>query len=94
LGWRDGASGSATVADLFGPSVAGWMITLILVSPGFGFAHSYQDITGIVENFIAGLLLGALYLASGRNLMVPIVAHGITDTVDFLIIYCGHYPGM
>jgi len=47
-----------------------------------------------VENFIAGLLLGALYLASGRNLMVPIVAHGITDTVDFLIIYSGHYPGM
>ena len=42
----------------------------------------------------AGLLLGGLYLASGRNLMVPIIAHGVTDTVDLLIIYSGHYPGM
>jgi membrane protease YdiL (CAAX protease family) len=82
------------VADLFGRSAAGWTITLILVSAAFGLAHSYQDITGVVENFIAGLLLGGLYLASGRNLMVPIIAHGITDTVDLLIIYSEHYPGM
>jgi uncharacterized protein len=82
------------VADLFGRSKAGWAVTLILVGAAFGLAHSYQDVTGIVENFVAGLLLGGLYVASGRNLMVPIIAHGITDTVDFLIIYSGHYPGM
>jgi membrane protease YdiL (CAAX protease family) len=82
------------VADLFGRSVVGWMITLILVSAAFALAHSYQEVTGMVENFIAGLLLGGLYFASGRNLLVPIIAHGITDTVDFLIIYSGHYPGM
>jgi membrane protease YdiL (CAAX protease family) len=82
------------VADLFGRSVVGWTITLILVSAAFGLAHSNQDVTGIVENLIAGLLLGGVYLASGRNLMVPIIAHGITDTADFLIIYSGHYPGM
>ncbi len=82
------------VADLFGRRVAGWAVTLIAVSAAFGLAHSYQDVTGIVENFIDGALLGILYLASGRNLLVPIVAHGITDSVDFLIIYSGHYPGM
>lgn len=82
------------VADLFGRSVVGWTITLLLVSAAFGLAHSNQDITGVVENFLNALLLGGAYLASGRNLMVPIIAHGITDTADFLIIYSGHYPGM
>jgi len=24
----------------------------------------------------------------------PIVAHGVTDTTDFLIIFSGHYPGL
>jgi membrane protease YdiL (CAAX protease family) len=39
-------------------------------------------------------LLGGLYLATGRNLTVPIVAHGITDTIDFVLIFLGLYPGM
>ena len=38
--------------------------------------------------------LGILYLGSGGNLWVPIVAHGVTDTLDSLIIFTGHYPGM
>ena len=32
-----------------------------------------------------GCLLGLLYLTCGRNLWAPIIAHGITDTVD---MYC------
>jgi membrane protease YdiL (CAAX protease family) len=55
---------------------------------------SAADATGIVENFIDGALLGILYLGSGCNLWVPIVAHGVTDTLDSLIIFTGHYPGM
>jgi membrane protease YdiL (CAAX protease family) len=82
------------VADLFGRSAVGWTVTLVLVSAVFGLAHSYQDVTGIIENFIDGALLGIVYLASGRNLFAPIVAHGITDSVDCLLIYSGHYPGM
>lgn len=82
------------VADLAGHGAGGWAASLVLVSVAFGLAHSYQDITGIVENVIAGALLGVLYLATGRRLIVPIVAHGFADTVDFLIIYSGHYPGM
>ncbi|HSP05701.1 MAG TPA: type II CAAX endopeptidase family protein, partial [Acidobacteriota bacterium] len=82
------------VTDLAGRGAGGWAASLILVSAAFGLAHSYQDITGIVENMIAGVLLGILYLAGGRRLIVPIIAHGIVDSVDFLIIYSGHYPGM
>jgi membrane protease YdiL (CAAX protease family) len=82
------------VADLVGRSKAGWTVSLVLVSATFGLAHFQQGLTGVVENSIAGVFLGLLYLASGRNLIVPIIAHGFGDTVDFLIIYSGHYPGM
>jgi uncharacterized protein len=41
-----------------------------------------------------GLLLGVIYLRTGRNLSVGIVAHGVSDTVDFLLIFLGKYPGL
>jgi membrane protease YdiL (CAAX protease family) len=72
----------------------GWIVALVLVSALFGFGHLDQGITGQVENAIDGLLLGVLYLACGRNLWVPIIAHGITDTVDITLLFMGRYPGM
>jgi uncharacterized protein len=48
----------------------------------------------VSENFVDGIILGALYLKCGRKLAVPIVAHGVTDTVDFLLIFFHHYPGL
>jgi membrane protease YdiL (CAAX protease family) len=35
-----------------------------------------------------------LYLATGRNLSAPVIAHGIQDTIDFLLLFLGKYPGM
>jgi uncharacterized protein len=81
------------VADLLGRSRLGWAISIGIVSVMFGLAHSYQDWTGIIENSIDGALLALLYIACGRNLIAPIVAHGVTDTVDSLIIFSGNYPG-
>jgi membrane protease YdiL (CAAX protease family) len=60
----------------------------------FGISHFQQGPTGIAENFLDGVILGALYLVCGRRLAVPIVAHGITDTLDFLLIFLHRYPGM
>jgi membrane protease YdiL (CAAX protease family) len=82
------------VADLLGRSRLGWAISIGIVSVVFGLAHSYQDWTGIIENSIDGALLALLYIACSRNLIAPIVAHGVTDTVDSLIIFSGNYPGM
>ena len=48
----------------------------------------------MLENIWDGLLLGAVYLASGRNLTAVIITHGVTDTVDLLLMYGGKYPGM
>ncbi len=41
-----------------------------------------------------GVVLGLFYLGTGCNLSVPIVAHGIADTVDLRLIFLGKQPGM
>ncbi len=40
----------------------------------FGCAHIDQGRTGMTEKTLSGLLLGLLYLASGRNLGMPMIA--------------------
>jgi membrane protease YdiL (CAAX protease family) len=82
------------VADLIENRRIAWGASLVLVSVLFGFAHLYQGRTGVLDEGLMGLLLGALYLGCGRSLAVPIIAHGVQDTVDLLLIYLGKYPGM
>jgi membrane protease YdiL (CAAX protease family) len=41
-----------------------------------------------------GIILGLIYLASRRNLTGVIVAHGVADTVDALLFFIAHYPGI
>jgi CAAX protease family protein len=74
------------------PKIA-WTISLVVVSFTFGLGHIDQGITGQVENMIDGLLLGVIFLATGCNLWAAIIAHGVTDTVDLLLMYLGKYPG-
>jgi membrane protease YdiL (CAAX protease family) len=82
------------IADLLNRTRAAWIISLIAVHVAFGAAHAYQGWTGILDEGLAGLLLGVIYLRNGRNLAVPIIAHGLTDTMDLLLIFLGKYPGM
>jgi len=82
------------VAGLFGNTRAAWALSAFVVSAAFGCAHANQGFSGIVQEAFSGLLLAALYLASGRNLAVPIIAHGVTDTIDVLLIFTGLYPGL
>lgn len=82
------------MADLFNHTRKAWIISLIAVHLGFGLAHAYQGITGVLDEGLMGLLLGVAYLRTGRHLAVPIIAHGVTDTIDCLLIFLGKYPGM
>jgi membrane protease YdiL (CAAX protease family) len=81
------------VAEIFGASKNAWIVAALLVILLFGFAHFHQGPTGVTENIIDGAILAALYFGTGRNLWAPIIAHGIQDTVDVLLIYLGWYPG-
>jgi membrane protease YdiL (CAAX protease family) len=82
------------VADLGKNKRLAWIVSLVAVNMVFGFAHAYQRITGIIDECLIGVLLGLFYLGTGCNLSVPIVAHGIADTVDLRLIFLGKYNGM
>jgi len=82
------------VADLGRGTSTGWIVSLFLISTLFGFAHYQQGLTGIIEEGSDGLILGLMYLASRRNLAIPIVAHGVCDTIDIALLFLGKYPGL
>lgn len=82
------------IADLVGSSPMGWAISVTLVSALFGIVHLYQGASGMIAITLTGLLLGGLYLATGRNLWLPIIVHGVNDTLGFLLIFLGKYPGL
>jgi uncharacterized protein len=82
------------IASLLGRTALGWGVALFVGSFVFGLSHFQQGVTGVSENFIDGLILGALYWRLGGNLAVPIVAHGVTDTVDFVLLFLHQYPGL
>jgi membrane protease YdiL (CAAX protease family) len=79
---------------VLGGGALAWIAALVVVNAGFGLAHLYQGVSGVVETTWAGLLLGALYLATGRNLLAPMIAHFVSNTIDFTLIYLGLYPGV
>ena len=82
------------IADLCRGTRTAWIVSLCLISALFGLSHYQQGITGIVEEGSDGLILGLMYLASGRNLAIPIVAHGVCDTIDIALLFLGKYPGL
>lgn len=80
--------------DLFGQSRIGIIAAVAAMTVIFAFAHGYQGFTGVAENAVAAVLLALLYLKSGRNLIVPMVAHGVVDSIDVILIFMNRYPGM
>ena len=81
------------VTDLIGKTRSAWVVSLLLSSILFGLIHHYQGISGMISTGISGLVFGILYIVTKRNLWTAILAHGAYDTVGFLLIYLGKYPG-
>ena len=82
------------VAEILGDSRLAWAASLLAVNAAFGLAHLYQGESGIVQATVQGVLLGLLYLATGRNLLAPIAAHFTANNCDFVAIYLGLHPGV
>lgn len=85
---------TARVAELAAYRSYGWILGIAATSVLFGAAHLYQGASGMITTGINGFLFGAAYLLSGRNLWCAIIAHGLTDTIGFVMIYFGVYPGI
>ena len=75
--------------DLFGNSTRGWIFAIILQAVVFASGHAYQGISGAVSAGITGIIFGAMFIASRRNLWLTIVTHGFFDTLSFLFVFFG-----
>ncbi|HTQ13917.1 MAG TPA: CPBP family intramembrane glutamic endopeptidase [Rhizomicrobium sp.] len=73
------------VAEFGGGTRAALVLGLIWSSILFGTAHSYQGPAGIVSGAASGLIFGAAYLLARRNLWVPVLAHGFSDTLALVL---------
>lgn len=82
------------VADVMGRTRLAWVISLVSVSVFFGVGHGYQGVAGIAQESLSGFWLGVLFLARGRNLTAPIVAHGVSNTLALVLIFLNRYPGI
>jgi membrane protease YdiL (CAAX protease family) len=76
-------------ADLGGRSTLAYWLAIVVVAVLFGYGHYYKGPVGVVDSGIAGLILGAAYMLSGRNLWACVLAHGLIDSVGLVFAYTG-----
>jgi len=68
---------------------ARWPLALIGSSLLFGMAHFDWGPAGMIDTFIMGFVLGFIYIRSGRNLWITIIAHALANTIKFSLLYAG-----
>ncbi len=74
---------------LFGGTRWAWIAAVVLQAIAFGGIHAYQGPVGMISIGVGGLVYGAAFLLFKRNLWPLILAHGINDTVGFMMVYAG-----
>jgi len=75
--------------EVLGHTRAATFLAVLAVSGLFGLIHGYQGITGILDNVFAGAFFALVYLCAGRNLWGAVVAHGVVNTISFVLLYFG-----
>jgi uncharacterized protein len=76
-------------ADALGGAPLAFWIAAASSAVLFGYGHYYKGPAGIVDSGVAGLILAAAYLLSGRNLWTAVLAHGFIDTFGIVVLYFG-----
>jgi membrane protease YdiL (CAAX protease family) len=77
------------LGDVFPGTKLGTALILLTSSIIFGLVHYIEGPLGIANTFAMGLILGAVYLRSGRNLWITIIAHGMANSIRFLFLFLG-----
>ena len=73
--------------DLIGESLPAKILIVILVGAAFGFVHYYQGTHGVVVAGIIGMFQSVIYLTQQKKLVIPIIAHGVFDTIGFATLF-------
>ena len=78
-------------AVLLGSGPRAWTVAWLVSSIAFGLAHVNQGPRGIASTMIGGLGYGAIYLATGRRSLWPVIlAHALTNTTSFILDHLGY----
>lgn len=76
---------------VFGNALLAIVASLLI----FGLLHAYQGVAGIIGSFLLGVILMAIFLATG-NIVWPIIVHAIFDLRSLVLIpvvvYQVHLP--
>ena len=75
--------------DLIGVSVWKKIIIVLVTGIGFGLVHSYQGINGAISAGFIGVFQAITYFLCGKKLTIPIIAHGVFDTIEFTLLFLG-----
>lgn len=73
----------------FGESKTGTLLAVLVSTVLFGAVHFAEGPAGLLTNGTFGLVLGLVYVWTGRNLWVTIIAHGLANTLRFVALYFG-----
>jgi membrane protease YdiL (CAAX protease family) len=74
-------------ADAGGGTPAAFWVSAALTAVLFGYGHFYKGPAGVIDSGVAGLILAAAYLVTGRNLWTCVLAHGFIDTFAVAWLY-------
>jgi len=77
------------LAEALGRTRAANAIAILGSAVLFGYGHYYKGPTGILDSGMAGVILGSVYLVSGRCLWACVLTHGFIDTFALFAAYLG-----
>lgn len=77
------------ISRLMDHALLGKWITILISSTLFGIVHFAEGPIGILSNGAFGILFAWIYVHSNRNLWITIIAHGLLNTLRFVILYAG-----
>ena len=78
------------LGEVFNNSKFGWNLAALINGVIFGLVHFAEGPVGMISNGAFGLLFGFIYLWTGRkNLWITIIAHGLLNTIRFVMVYTG-----
>jgi membrane protease YdiL (CAAX protease family) len=77
------------LAEILGDTNKAWLLSAVMASIVFGFAHSYQGLSGIITTAVIAFLFGVIFIFNRNNLIVLVLTHGIYNTIAITLIYLG-----
>ena len=77
------------ISRLMDHAQTGKWIAILISGFLFGIVHFAEGPIGILSNGAFGILFAWIYVRSNRNLWITLIAHGLLNTLRFILLYAG-----